>query len=82
MQNILAIDTSGPICSVALQSSERTSFRKSDAQRQSAQRILPMITELLSEHKLMLDELDGISVMAGPEYDKKHTFDSCIQPCC
>jgi tRNA threonylcarbamoyladenosine biosynthesis protein TsaB len=51
---------------VALQSSERTSFRKSDAQRQSAQRILPMITELLSEHKLMLDELDGISVMAGP----------------
>ncbi len=66
MLKILAIDTSGSICSLALQSAGTISSRNTDAERQSAQRILPMLGELLAEHKLKLDELDAIAVMAGP----------------
>jgi tRNA threonylcarbamoyladenosine biosynthesis protein TsaB len=66
MNNILTIDTSSSRCSVAVQFAGGLIERISDAERQSAQRVLPMVSELLSESGISLAELDVIAVVAGP----------------
>lgn len=66
MHTLLTIDTSSSRCSVALQCAGVLSERVSDAERQSAQRVLPMISELLLKAKISLRELDLIAVVAGP----------------
>jgi tRNA threonylcarbamoyladenosine biosynthesis protein TsaB len=66
MTNILAIDTSGPVCKLALQSKRAVIERSSEAERQSAQRILPMLEGILTESGQQLKHLDAICVMAGP----------------
>lgn len=66
MNNILTIDTSSSRCSVALQFGDSCIEHVSDAERQSAQRVLPMVSELLSESGVNLAELDVIAVVAGP----------------
>ena len=66
MNNILAIDTSLAKCTVAVSTGDSLLQRSSDFDRQSAQRILPMISELLRSADLQLAELDLIAVMAGP----------------
>lgn len=64
--NILTIDTSSANCAVALLVSGRLIQRVSEAQRQSAQRVLPMISEILKEAKLSIADIDLIAVVAGP----------------
>ena len=66
MITLLAIDTSSPCCSVALAVNNGIIQRSSEAERQSAQKVLPMISELLSSAQLTLNQLDVIAVMAGP----------------
>lgn len=66
MTNILAIDTSSPRCATALMTDDLFIKRISDAERQSAQRVLPMIAELLEEAGIKLSELSAIAVMSGP----------------
>lgn len=66
MNSILTIDTSSPLCSVALMQGSSLIERVSEAQRQSAQKVLPMISELLIEAGMQLSELDLIAVVAGP----------------
>ncbi len=66
MNNILTIDTSSSQCSIALQSGSKFVQRVSDSQRQSAQRILPMISALLSEAEIDLSQLNLIAVVTGP----------------
>lgn len=66
MTTVLTIDTSSPNCAVALRVDEVLIERISEAQRQSAQRILPMISECLSEAGKGLSDLDFMVVVAGP----------------
>ena len=66
MNTVLTIDTSSVNCAVALQRGSLFIERVSDAQRQSAQRILPMISELLAEAEIQIQDLDLIAVVAGP----------------
>jgi len=66
MNTILTIDTSSAHCAVALQHGNVLTERVSKAQRQSAQRVLPMISELLLDAKLQLSDIDLIAVVTGP----------------
>lgn len=66
MTTVLTIDTSSSRCAVALQRGDVLLARQSEAERQSAQRVLPMISELLQEAGLTVAELDLIAVVAGP----------------
>lgn len=66
MKTILTIDTSSANCSVALQRGDSLSEKVSEAQRQSAQRVLPMISELLLDAKIQISDIDLIAVVAGP----------------
>jgi tRNA threonylcarbamoyladenosine biosynthesis protein TsaB len=66
MNTILTIDTSSTNCAVGLQRGDVLLERVSEAQRQSAQRVLPMISELLLDAKIQLSDIDIIAVVAGP----------------
>lgn len=66
MNTVLTIDTSSANCAVALQHGSVLTERVSEAQRQSAQRVLPMISELLSEAEIRISDLELIAVVAGP----------------
>ena len=66
MCTVLTIDTSSAKCSVSLKLGGKLTERTSEAQRQSAQRVLPMIQELLSEAGIRLSDIELIAVVAGP----------------
>lgn len=66
MNTILTIDTSSTYCAVALKHGVLLFERVSKDQRQSAQRVLPMISELLLDAELALCDIDLIAVVAGP----------------
>lgn len=66
MNNILAIDTSLAKCTVAISAGDFIFQRSSELDRQSAQRVLPMLSELLCSAELKLSQIDLIAVMAGP----------------
>jgi len=66
MSTVLTLNTSSAKCSASLQRGDLLLERESAAQRQSAQRVLPMISELLNEAGIALSELDLIAVVAGP----------------
>ena len=66
MHTILTIDTSSTNCAVALLFGHVLLERVSAGQRQSAQRVLPMISELLLDAKIRLGDIDLIAVVAGP----------------
>jgi tRNA threonylcarbamoyladenosine biosynthesis protein TsaB len=66
MPTSLIIDTSAARCCVALQYGDLLRERVSGAERQSAQRVLPMISELLAEAAIQLSDVDLIGVVAGP----------------
>ncbi len=66
MATILAFDTSSESCSVALNRDGTLTERFEHAPRQQAQRILPMIHELLQSQQLRLSELDAVAFACGP----------------
>lgn len=66
MHTILTIDTSSTNCAVALLRGDVLLERVSEAQRQSAQRVLPMISELLLDAQIQISDIDLIAVVAGP----------------
>ena len=64
--NILAFDTSSSACSVAIQSNDQIfSFHEPSPMHQ-ADRILPIIQDLLHKSSLSLEDLDAVAYGAGP----------------
>ena len=67
MTRILALDTSGTSCSVALWSDTGLLIGKEElAERQHTQRLLPMVKELLLEADVNMSSLDAIAYGRGP----------------
>lgn len=66
MKPILLIDTASPCCSVALVDQQVLAQRQTDEQRQSAQKVLPLVAEVLVETGLKQAELGCIGVINGP----------------
>jgi tRNA threonylcarbamoyladenosine biosynthesis protein TsaB len=64
--NILALDTSGEWCSVALWLDGRLLSRAEHAGQRHSELLLPMIDALLRESALALTDLDGLAFGAGP----------------
>jgi tRNA threonylcarbamoyladenosine biosynthesis protein TsaB len=64
--NLLAIDTSTDLASIALLTGTQLLSREQDSQKTHAQWVLPLIDELLSESSLSLSQLDGIVFGYGP----------------
>lgn len=66
MANLLIIDASSSLCSVSVVVGEQ-SFHQAEIQpRRHAQRLLPMINEVLLEAGLMRQQLDGVAFGRGP----------------
>jgi tRNA threonylcarbamoyladenosine biosynthesis protein TsaB len=63
---ILAIDTATEACSAALLDGERCVARYEEPGRGHAERILPMVGEVLREAGMTLAQVDGIAVGRGP----------------
>jgi tRNA threonylcarbamoyladenosine biosynthesis protein TsaB len=63
---ILALDTSTEVCSAALSFHGESLERIEIAPREHAQKILPMVEDLLREAQCQLNELDAIAVGCGP----------------
>lgn len=64
--NILALDTAGQGCSVALLAGERLIERYEAEPRRHAASLLPMAEECLAEAGLALRELDAVAFGRGP----------------
>ncbi|SMF36002.1 tRNA threonylcarbamoyladenosine biosynthesis protein TsaB [Alteromonadaceae bacterium Bs31] len=64
--NILAVDASTEVCSLALSVNGNTSSRSCDTPKSHSKVLLPLIEELLSEASLGLKGLDAIAVSVGP----------------
>ena len=63
---ILAIDTATENCSAALLIDASVQFREIEMERGHAERILPMIDDLLAEAGITLHDLDAIAFGRGP----------------
>jgi len=67
MTQILALDTSGTSCSVALWSDTGLLIGKEElAERQHTQRLLPMVKDLLQEADVKMSSLDAVAYGRGP----------------
>lgn len=64
--NILALDTSTEVCSVALQIGDAVLTRFDDSGQKNTDIILPMIDELMAEAELKPQGLDAIAFARGP----------------
>ena len=63
---LLAFDTSGPSCMAALLIGDQVSTRIEDMDRGQAERLIPLLEEMLAEAALTWADLDGIGVGVGP----------------
>lgn len=66
MSSILVIDASANFCSVALHHQNQSFFRCEDQPRRHAQRLLPLIHDVLQEGHLIPEQLHGIAYGRGP----------------
>ena len=66
MTTLLALDTATECCSAALLHGGSVTARSEVIPRQHAQRLLPMIEELLSERQLRLQDVDALVFGRGP----------------
>jgi tRNA threonylcarbamoyladenosine biosynthesis protein TsaB len=66
MTNILALDASTELCSVALLQGDKVLEMMSDKPRSHADRLLPMVDELLADAGCSLAQIDAIGFGAGP----------------
>ena len=66
MTTLLALDTATECCSAALLHDGSVTARSEVIPRQHAQRLLPMIEELLGERQLRLQDVDALVFGRGP----------------
>lgn len=66
MPTLLAIDTSSNRCTVAVLAAEQVVTRSVETGQHNAQRVLPLLAEVLDAADITLQQLDAIAVMAGP----------------
>lgn len=66
MPCLLIIDASSSLCSVAINHAGETVWVTEDQPRRHAQRLLPMIDELLSDAGIERAQIDGIAFGCGP----------------
>lgn len=66
MTKILALETATEACSVALQVDDEIEHRFTVAPRQHTELILPMVSEILADAGLAVQQLDAIAYGAGP----------------
>jgi tRNA threonylcarbamoyladenosine biosynthesis protein TsaB len=66
MSNILALETSGSTCSVALMWRDTIYDSLTETDRQHTRQILPQIQQVLQEAGVSLKQLDAIAFAAGP----------------
>jgi tRNA threonylcarbamoyladenosine biosynthesis protein TsaB len=66
MSTLLAIDTAGDTCSVALLLAGELREIQEQVGHRHSERVLPMLTELLADADLRLTDCDGIAFGAGP----------------
>lgn len=66
MKNVLAIDTSTDVASVAIQVDGKVWSETQPGQKSHARLLLPMIDKLLQTAQVRLDDLDAIAFGAGP----------------
>lgn len=66
MTTILALESSGSACSVALQRRHRIYQRQSFTPRSHTRLLLPMVEEVLSEAQVSLAEMDALAFSSGP----------------
>ena len=64
---ILAFDTSGPYCMAAILAGDRVAARRREEMKKGqAERLMPMLSEVLADAGTAWDELDAIGVGVGP----------------
>lgn len=66
MANLLAIESSAALCSVALKIGQKVTFREQEGERSHTQFMLSFIDELLHEKQCNVADLDAIVFSAGP----------------
>ncbi|MCB1672733.1 MAG: tRNA (adenosine(37)-N6)-threonylcarbamoyltransferase complex dimerization subunit type 1 TsaB [Gammaproteobacteria bacterium] len=66
MSNLLIIDTSAEVCTVALQSQRGRSIRQSPEPRTHGRFLLPAVQQVVEEQELQLGNLDAIAIVSGP----------------
>lgn len=66
MAKLLSLDSSAQLCSVALSIDGSVSLKVDATPRQHAQRLLPMVDQLLNDADLPLSALDAIAFGRGP----------------
>jgi tRNA threonylcarbamoyladenosine biosynthesis protein TsaB len=63
---LLALDTSSPACSVALQAGDALVWRHEEQAREHTRLLVPMIREVLEEAGVAVSELTGVVLGNGP----------------
>lgn len=66
MPNLLTLDASTEVCSVAICHGDKLLLRECREPRSHAKVLLPMVDELLRESGLSLQQLEAIGVSSGP----------------
>lgn len=66
MNSLLLIDTASPHCAVGLVCDGVISQRQTEQERQSAQKVLPLVAEVMTEAGIQHRDLGAIGVISGP----------------
>ena len=64
--NILVIDTSSNLCSVAIKYNEERIYKTLDEGRTHSETLLPLINEVLEDNNISLDSINLLGVVTGP----------------
>lgn len=64
--NILVIDTSSHLCSVAIKHNDERIYKTIDEGRTHSETLLPLINKVLEDNNISLDDINVLGVVTGP----------------